>query len=322
MAELTVCDNHKQFYTDISTADISDLLQEPNRTIWLDLENPSEEEIALLHDEFGFHHLAIEDATRAHERPKIDAYDNYYFLVLYAGFYEPGSNELRLEGLNLFVGPNYLVSVHRGAIRQVEDTRRRWQQAASPMGNTVGALLYSLLDAVVDDYFPLLDQLADRVEDLEDTIFNDFKEESIQEIFTLKKDLLRLRRVVAPERDVLNVLLRRELPVFRPDDTIYLQDVYDHIVRVTDSVDTYRDLLSSALDSYLSLQSNRLNQILKVLTIASISLMSAALIAGIYGMNFDYMPELRWRYGYPFALLLMVGVSLGLIAIFKRLKWL
>jgi magnesium transporter len=322
MPELIVCDNHKHFYNNISTDDISDLLRDPDRTVWLDLQQPTEHDIALLHEEFGFHPLAIEDATRSHERPKIDAYGKYYFLVLYAACYNEEDGKLELEALNLFVGPNYLVSVHHTAVKQIEETRRRWQHADSPMGNTVGALLYALLDAVVDEYFPLIDEIAERVEDLEDGIFTHFEEGLIEQIFGLKKDLLKLRRVVSPERDVMNVLLRREIPVFKPEEIVYLQDVYDHIVRVTDSVDTYRDLLSSALDSYLSLQSNRLNQIVKVLTIASISLMSSALIAGIYGMNFDFMPELHWRYGYAFALLLMVGISVGLIALFKRLKWL
>jgi magnesium transporter len=141
-------------------------------------------------------------------------------------------------------------------------------------------------------------------------------------MFGLKRDLLSLRRVVAPERDVLNVLLRRELPIFRQADIAYLQDVYDHLVRVTDNIDTYRDLLSSALDSYLSLQSNNLNQVVKILTIASIILMADSLIAGIYGMNFAHMPELQWRIGHGFAILVMVVVTAGLIIYFKRKRWL
>jgi magnesium transporter len=137
-----------------------------------------------------------------------------------------------------------------------------------------------------------------------------------------------MRRVVAPERDVLNILIRREVPIFERNTILYLQDVYDHIVRITDSIDTYRDLLSSALDAFLSMQSNRLNQFLKILTIASVVLMSDALIAGIYGMNFDpefspfNMPELRWYFGYPFALGLMFVVSVGLILFFRWRKWL
>ncbi len=128
--------------------------------------------------------------------------------------------------------------------------------------------------------------------------------------------------MVAPERDVLNVLIRREVPVFERNTILYLQDVYDHIVRITDSIDTYRDLLSSALDAFLSVQSNRLNQIVKILTIASIVLMSDALVAGIYGMNFDYIPELHWVFGYPWALGLMVVISAGLMLFFRRRKWL
>jgi magnesium transporter len=186
----------------------------------------------------------------------------------------------------------------------------------------VGALVHAFLDAIVDDYFPLMDQVADRAEELEDTIFEHFQQESIQSLFRLKKDLLSMRRVVAPERDVLNVLLRRDIPIFRDADVAYLQDVYDHIVRLTDNIDTYRDLLSSAVDSYLSLQSNNLNQVVKLLTIASIILMADSLIAGIYGMNFINMPELGWGLGHGWAIILMVVTTAGLIGYFKRQRWL
>jgi magnesium transporter len=150
----------------------------------------------------------------------------------------------------------------------------------------------------------------------------DISEDALQDVFALKRDLLAARRIVAPERDVLNVLIRREVPIFERTTILYLQDVYDHIVRITDSIDTYRALLSSALDAFLSVQSNRLNQILKVLTIASIILMSGALIAGIYGMNFEFMPELHWTAGYPWALGLMVVITRALIAFFRWRKWL
>jgi magnesium transporter len=175
---------------------------------------------------------------------------------------------------------------------------------------------------MVDDYFPLMDQVADRVEELEDSIFTHFDESSIETIFRLKKDLLGMRRIVAPERDVLNVLLRRQLPIFSPEDVAYLQDVYDHIVRVTDSIDTYRDLVSSALDSYLSLQGNRLNQIVKVLTIASIILMANALITGYYGQNFRFFPGLDFALGSFWSLILMAITTLALVIYFKWRKWL
>src|SRR5262249_397670 len=146
-----------------------------------------------------------------------------------------------------------------------------------------------------DGYFPCIDNLSDRIEDLEASIFERFDTKTQQAIFKVKKNLLAIRRVVAPERDVLNVLVRRESPVFDEATIIYFQDIYDHLLRVTDAVDTYRDLMSSALDSYLSVTSNRLNQVMKTLTASSIILMSMTLVASIYGMNFDNIPELHWR---------------------------
>ncbi len=320
MRSLLVC-QRGNFLHDLLPTAISDVITQPENIVWLDIRDPNDEDISLLRDEFGFHPLAIEDSIREHERPKVDAYGSYYFIVFYAVHYNMADDQLNLQALHLFIGANYLISVHSGDIRQIDETLRRWQAPNSPLGSRVAALLYALLDAVVDDYFPVMDRIADRVEDLEDSIFGKFDESSIEQIFGLKKHLLALRRVVSPQRDVLNVLLRRDLPVFQATDIVYLQDVYDHIVRVTDSVDTYRDLLSSALDSYLSLQSNRLNQIVKVLTITSIILMSNALIAGIYGMNFQYMPELNWRFGYPMAIGLMLVISVGLVFFFRRIKW-
>jgi magnesium transporter len=348
MRTLITCRNGS-FSSDLAPQAISDMLAAPDTVTWLDIQSPNDEDTRLLREEFGFHPLAIEDATRAHERPKVDAYNHtvlqhslgpeedltsqngvatrpgrhaYYFIVFYEARFDSAHDHVLTEAINMFVGQNYLVTVHQGDTQHVRDTLARWQMPDSPLGNTVGALVHSFLDAIVDDYFPLMDHVADRVEELEDTIFEKFNEQAIQSIFRLKKDLLSMRRIVAPERDVLNVLLRRELPIFRPADVAYLQDVYDHIVRVTDTIDTYRDLLSSALDSYLSLQSNHLNQIVKVLTIASIILMAGSLITGFYGMNFQNMPELRWGLGSLWALSLIVLVTAVLVVYFKRKGWL
>jgi magnesium transporter len=303
-------------------ASIHDVLSRPDMVVWLDIQDPTGDDEALLSREFGFHPLAIEDAMRARERPKVEAHDSYYFMVFYAASFDPETAEIGLQGLYLFVGRNYLITVHMGQNREVQDTMARWRAVGSPLANRIGALVYALLDAVVDEYFPLMDEVADRIENLEDTIFIKFNEGAIQTIFSLKTDLLRLRHAVAPQRDVMNRLLRLELSVFRPEDMPYLQDIYDHIVRVTDTIDTYRDLLSSALDSYLSLQSNRLNEVMKVLTIASIILMSCALVTGYYGLNFRSMPELDWRLGEAYALGLMAAISVGLVIYFRQRKWL
>jgi magnesium transporter len=322
MHELIVSQGPGQFATNVDPQQISELRAQPGTVLWLDLTDPSAAELALLCEEFGFHPLSIEDASKPSQRPKVDSYSTYYFVVFYCIGMDDATDTLRTTPIYLFVGQHYLVTVHREPIAQIGETLRRWQAPDSPLQQDVAALIYALLDAIVDDYFPVMDTIADRADDLEDRIFEHFDETALQEIFQLKKDLLQLRRVVAPERDVLNVMLRRDLPVFDQQDVIYLQDVYDHIIRVTDAIDTYRDLLSSALDSYLSMQSNRLNQIVKVLTIASIVLMSVTLVAGIYGMNFTFMPELQWRYGYLWALGLMAAIALGLIAFFRRIRWL
>lgn len=347
MRTLTIS-RDRTFSSDIAPQNISDVLQSPANIVWLDIEAPVEEDIRLLREEFGFHPLAVEDAVRAHERPKVDAYEHavlqhplapededapeptngqqpgrqaYYFIVFYEADFNAEQDHVTVEAINMFVGPNFLVTVHQGPTHTIQTTLARWKAPDSPLNNTIGALVHAFLDAIVDDYFPLMDHVAERVEELEDTIFEHYDEAAIHAIFGLKKDLLAMRRIVAPERDVLNVLLRRELPIFRPTDVAYLQDVYDHIVRVTDSIDTYRDLVSSALDSYLSLQSNHLNQIVKVLTIASIILMAASLVTGFYGMNFTNMPELGWRAGSLWALGLIAVITAGLATYFKRKGW-
>jgi magnesium transporter len=242
--------------------------------------------------------------------------------VFYCLEFNAQTQQLTSAPIYLFIGHNYLVTVHNEPIAQLGETLQRWQAPDSPLGQDVGSLIYALLDAIVDDYFPAMDQVAERIEELEEQIFGRFDTMGLESIFLLKKDLLQLRRVVAPERDVLNVMLRRDIPVFDRNDVTYLQDVYDHIVRVTDAIDTYRDMLSNAVDSFVSVQSNRLNQILKVLTITSIILMSVTLVAGIYGMNFEYMPELHWRYGYAWALGLMVVIAVGSLGLFRWIKWL
>ena len=179
-----------------------------------------------------------------------------------------------------------------------------------------------LIDAIVDDYLPLLDDVSDQMDSLEDQIFADFQPESLEEIFRVKKELLLLRRAVTPLRDVFNTLLRREQPFFSRETHTYFQDVFDHLIRVADTIDTLRDMVGSMMDAYLSISGNRMNLIMKRLTSISTILMSVTLVAGIYGMNFDYMPELKWRYGYVGALLSMVAVGLAIFSYFRRIKWL
>jgi magnesium transporter len=303
----------------IALSEISDVIQRKEQLLWIDAQDPSEDDLHLLQGEFGFHPLAIEDITHRRQRPKVDLYDGYIFLVFYClDRYERGQPLSAIQ-LNFFVGGNYVVTVHDGEITLLAEIKKRWEQNSETIsGHDAGILTYTILDAVVDEYFPLIDDLAEEIENLEEVLFGRFDRTAQERIFRLKKDLLGIRRIVAPERDVLNVLVRRDTPIFSDTAIIYLHDVYDHIIRVTESIDMYRDLMSSALDSFLSVTSNRLNEVMKTLTGWSIILMTIAAISGFYGMNFENIPALHWHFGYVWALLLMVGFSIGLYFLFRR----
>jgi magnesium transporter len=304
--------------------------------LWIDVTSPTPEELRRLQEELKLHPLVVEDLTDWNERPRVRSFEGGYFMVFYAVRLEEKEERLHFQQINMVVARRYLLTVHTEPIEEIPEVIRRWRQNTAVMAPDVSIPLYSLLDTLVDGYFPCIDQIADRVADMEDQIFQGLGQDALESIFTLKKDMLSLRRIVAPERDVVNVLLRGDQSIFSPGALVYFQDLYDHLVRVIDSIDTYRDLLSSAMDTFLSVASNRLaessiklaqssnqlNETMRVLTSWSIILMSGALIAGIYGMNFDHMPELHWRYGYYGALgaILLLGGSLA--AYFRRRGWL
>ncbi|MBI3947209.1 MAG: magnesium/cobalt transporter CorA [Armatimonadetes bacterium] len=312
----------KGFQRDVAPRRISDLRRDPQTLIWLDVEAPTPEEWALLRREFGFHPLALEDAEHAHQRPKIEQYNDFYLLVVYAVSLDGEEGSLvTTREVTLFIGSNYLVTVHSDPVPVIQEVAARWQAKDTPIRPGISPLLYTLLDAAVDDYFPVVDELGDRIDDLEDRILAEADDGGLQAVFRMKRALLALRRILGPERDAVNVLMRRELPFVDAESILYFQDVYDHLVRLTDSVDTFRDILASTLDAHLSVVSNRLNQVMRTLTAISAVLMSMALIAGIYGMNFRFIPELSWRYGYYLSLGMMALIGLVLAYFFRRKGW-
>ncbi|HYY57852.1 MAG TPA: magnesium/cobalt transporter CorA [Pyrinomonadaceae bacterium] len=312
----------KKFSENFPAEEISDLCMGEKNVVWADVSDPTSQDFIELAEEFGFHPLSIEDCQQTHQRPKVEEYPGYYFMVLYEAELVGPHDHLELRELNIFLGANYLVTVHSRPIRAIKTARRLWHEWTDRAEHGAGMLAYLMIDAIVDDYMPLLDILSDRMDDLEDEIFGDFRSGSIEEIFRIKKQLLYLRRSITPLRDVFNTLLRREQPIFARETHVYFQDVFDHIIRVADTVDTLRDLLGSTMDAYLSMQSNRMNVVMKRLTSIATILMSVTLIAGIYGMNFAHMPELGWKYGYVYALLSMVIVGFGLYLFLRKVKWL
>jgi magnesium transporter len=302
---------------------ISEVIERHRELLWIDVTAPTTEDLEALRREFNFHPLALEDIIHYEQRPKLDSYDGYSLLFFNA--LVPSQSQLQrveLAQIGLFFGKNYVVTVHERTVPALDGISDRWRRHLDQVGShTAGMLLYSILDAIVDDYFPVLDDISDRMAELEERMFDQFDMGYEREIFQLKKELVAIRRVVAPERDVLNILLRRDTPIFESDVFFYFQDIYDHILRVTDEADSYRDLLSSALEFHLAVTSNRLNQVMKRMTSLSVLLMSTTLVASIYGMNFVHMPELNWRIGYPLALLVMVGIAGGVLSVFRHYDW-
>jgi magnesium transporter len=307
---------------DLALERISDVLENPRTLTWIDVVAPTPDEMTVLREEFDFHPLALEDAMHLRQRAKIDRYDAFIALFFYAMEVPQDDGEVALSQVAILAGANYVVTFHERALQVLDETSDRWLANHARIENrSAGLLIYSILDSIVDGYLPVIDLLSDKIDELEDAIFRDFDLGTQQEIFRLKRDILRIRQVLSPERDVLNILMRRDSPAFSEADSRYFLDIYDHLQRVLDSIDTFRDLLSSALDSHLTVVSNRLNSVVKTLTASSIILMSMTLIAGIYGMNFTHMPELDWRLGYPLALGMMAAIGVGLGALFKRMDW-
>jgi magnesium transporter len=311
-----------QFSDEQQARRIDRLCAEKENVVWVDVSDPTDEDFSVLAEEFHFHPLSIEDCQHEHQRPKVEEYRGYYFIVMYEARRTDSSRSLELAELDIFLGANYLVTVHNREITAIATAARLWPEWIDRAEAGAGLLAYLLIDAIVDDYLPILDDMSERMDELEDEIFDEFDPASIREIFLIKKQLVFLRRAVAPLRDVFNTLLRREQPIFDREIYVYFQDVFDHLIRVADTIDSLRDLLGSTMDVYLSISGNRMNVVMKRLTSIATILMSVTLIAGIYGMNFDLMPELHWRYGYVFALLSMVIVGVALYAYLRRIDWL
>jgi magnesium transporter len=299
---------------------IAEVVKDPGALVWLDVDRPTQEVMAALQEEFGFHELAIEDSLQPHQRPKAEQYEDYYFLVCY--LVETHDGKVLNRELAAFVSASYLVTIRKDPEIDLEPAARQWEGHPDRLAEGAGYMLYVLLDRIVDGYFESVDALEDRTEDLEEVVLGDDAHDARNDIFDMRKALFRVRRAVAPLRDVLDSLQRRTIPVVTTDLEPYYRDVYDHVLRVTDYIDTLRDILSSMFDAHLSAVSNRLNETVKRLTSWAAIVAVPTLIASIYGMNFKHMPELEWRFGYVYALALMVGLSFLLYRFFKRRDWL
>ncbi len=292
---------------------------EPGPPVWVDIVVVDDAEArALLHDRMGFHELAVEDALSDRERPALQEFDGLAFLVIPAMVRE-GKDERYVE-IGFFLNDHALVTVSRESVPVIDQWFQRWKDRPGYLGRSAAFLLHAVVDGVVDEYFVVIDDIEDSVEDLGDTLFEG-REGRLPEIVRLKRRLMKLRRSIAPVRDVMNSLLRRDLEVIPEETRRYFQDVLDHALRIGETVDSLRDALTSMVDIHLSNVSNNLNIVVKKMTVVATVLATMTLVAGVYGMNFEFMPELHWRYGYAFSWALMLGLAGLVLYVFKRIKW-
>jgi magnesium transporter len=288
--------------------------------VWIDILRPTSEDGAFLRDTLGFHPLTVEDCLHGEQTPKLERYPGYFFLVLYAARINVERNRPAFYELHCYLGPNYIVTVRHESVREVRELIARWRSAPDHYPS-VGHLAHGLIDALVDSYFPMVDHFSERVASTETEAY-EHPQYAMQHIMSLRREMLRFRGIVAPLRDALGSLLRRDLPFLNADLLPYFQDVREHAVRVTEEIDMQRDLLSTAVEAQFTVTSNQLNQTMRMLTAWSIILMSMTLVAGIYGMNFIHMPELDWQFGYGAALMLMLAIGFVLVTFFRRRRWL
>jgi magnesium transporter len=298
-----------------------ELAKATKQATWIHIRHSEPQKVAdLLANDFDFHPLAIEDAVSKDERPELKEFDDHVFLVAPAVTTEPNELEEQFEEIGFFVRDQLMVTVvdaHVPCLRHLTD---RWMNRKTTSRTEIGYLLFAILDAILDDYFPRLDRIEEQVDAIGDEIYEG-STEKLKDLLRIKHQMLDLRRRLGPFRDVMSSLMRRELDFVTPKLEPYYQDLFDNTLRLTELIDTNRDALTSLIDIHLSTVSNNLNQVMKKMTVISTVLMSSALIAGVYGMNFDVIPELHWGFGYPFAILLMVASSFAIIWLFRRKRW-
>ncbi|HJX73914.1 MAG TPA: magnesium/cobalt transporter CorA [Candidatus Deferrimicrobiaceae bacterium] len=304
--------------------EIPSLVVPENGVLWLDIWGLSDPGVVkAVGDRFGFHPLALEDVLNIPQRPKVDRYENHLLVIL-----REVSYPVETEQVSLFLSDRLVVTFQERPGDPFDPIRDRLRKGSGRI-RSLGAdyLLYSLCDAVVDSIFPTLEKLGEEVETLEETVIGTPTRETLREIRGVKKQLLEIRRAIWPARDAMSELLREDSPLIRPETRVFLRDCYDHTIQVMDMVETYREMAASLVDEYISSVSNRMNEIMKVLTIMATIFIPLTFIAGVYGMNFDReaspfnMPELGWRYGYPFILLVMAATAGGLVWYFRKKKW-
>jgi len=271
---------------------------------------------------YNFHPLILEDIVDTDQRPKIKDFGDYIFIILKMHYYDKENNEIKIEQVSLIFGKNYVISFQEREGDVFDSIRERIRNNIGRIRKArADYLIYALMDGIIDNYFTILEKLGEETEDLEAKVIKDPVPANLQIIYKLKSELIFLRKSVWPLREVISILEKGESVLIDKSTNIYLRDIYGHTIQVMDTVETLRDVISGTLDVYLSSVSNKMNEIMKVLTIIATIFIPLTFIAGVYGMNFQYMPELKWVWAYPLILSVMLIIGIVMVIFFKRRKW-
>lgn len=306
---------------DIDLERTSEWLSYPDNLLWIDLYDYNSKEATYVGQVFDFHPLALEDVLHGSPRAKVDRYDRYYFFVFHALRYdEESDDELTLFELDVFLGENYIVTMHRTALPALGRVAYHCLRGPKFMNRGPDYLLYAIVDGIIDEYFPIVDRLGVRIDELEDELYINPARETTDEILALKRTILLLRKVIQPQKRIFSNINGRYSFEVREDNRPYYLDLVDHMERITDTMDTYRDLVNSAMDTYFSIISNKTNEIMRVLTIISTISMPLTVITGAFGMN---VPIPGGEQGWMFPLIWsgMIGLSTGMLYLFRRKNW-
>lgn len=302
--------------------DINNFLHQQDHFVWIGLHEPTEAVLSKVQQQFCLHDLAVEDAHNAHQRPKIETYDNTLFIVLRTAQMNE-KHHIDFGETHFFVGGNFLVTVRHGSSIAYKDVRNRCEKTPELLSKGPGFALYAVMDAIVDQYFPVVDALEIELTAIEEKIFSQKpSRQTTEQIYELKRELLEVKRAVSPLVDICNRLMRFDINLIAEETQNYFRDIYDHAIRINEMVDNARELLNTALDANFSLISISQSEVSKKMAAWAAIIAVPTLVAGFYGMNFQFMPELQWRYGYPFVVSLTVGSCLLVYYFFRRAGWL
>ncbi|GAB4287020.1 MAG: magnesium/cobalt transporter CorA [Ignavibacteriaceae bacterium] len=324
---ITVIDYDKDTYNEKVVEQIEDIfpLLKNTTTVWINIDGLHQVDvIEKVGSNLNIHQLVLEDILNTEQRPKLEDYSDYLFLTMRVFSFDDEIMQVNSEQISIILGKNFLITFQERIGDVFEPVRERLRAEKGKI-RSLGAdyLLYALTDAVVDSYFLLLEKLGDKMENLEEQLLFNQNENQLRDIYQLRRELILIRKSIWPMREVLNGLLRRDTQLIKRNTEIYLRDVYDHTIQIMDTIETFRDIIAGIIDTYMTSLSNRMNEVMKVLTIIATIFIPLTFIAGVYGMNFEYFPELGWKWLYPAGFWIIISaIALFMIFYFKKKKWL